>query len=75
MNYTNFKALITARAIPWFYQDLPDRYAFKSYEGPLAFDCVIFKENAAAGGFCSVTHAGYIADFETNYKAGAINIS
>ena len=73
MEYENFKAMIQARSLPWYYRETDSAYFFTSWEGPITFECEIFKVGMnTAGHPCD---SARITDFETNYKSSAINIS
>ena len=75
MTYENFKALVVSHSLIWFFKEMVDSYYFESYEGPLIFNCTIYKHSYDVPGWVQGADDARVSDFENNCKATATNIS
>jgi hypothetical protein len=75
VKYTNFKNLVAARGLVWYYREGVDSFEFTTYDGPLTFTCIIYSDAAGVVGVDSDNTQAAVDDFNANHKAGAINIT
>lgn len=71
LTYTELKAIILQKSLPWQYRDMGDRLEIWAMDSGVLYKTTVYKDGAQVGGIDVAQHAADLANFTANYAAAA----